>query len=175
MSYIDIRIPYEPGKQLGSAYNRAMETVEDWVLFLDHDVLLLNPNWYNACLAAIETVGHDAGWITCVTNRIGCRRQKSVPPGDHDDIVKHLAYAKQLWNVHGNKLEQEIGTQSPFSGFFILTHKKAWQDVGGFKDGFTTVDNDYHKRLHQAGYALYVMPGIYVYHVYTRKGLWKTF
>lgn len=165
---IDVRIPFEPGKQLGFAYNRAMETIKDWVLFLDHDVLLCNPAWYTICQDAINQVGHMAGFITCMTNRIGCSCQQDTGcPGN--DIKEHLLHAQTLQAAHRGELKKTSISDTPFSGFFILTHRRAWKDAGGFIDGFLGVDNAYYRAVSKAGYKTYVLPGLYVYHTYRLK------
>lgn len=177
MSYIDVRIPYEPNKNLGLAYNRAFETVDDWILFLDHDVFLLNPNWYHISQEAIKQVGHNAGFITCVTNRIGNPNQR-VPAyatgACGDDITAHSQYARQLYEKHGNNIRDitEISKIWKLSGFFILTHKQAWKDAGGFADGFLGIDNIYGDAIINAGYSVYLIEGLYCYHRYWRD--WKT-
>lgn len=170
--FIDVRIPYEPGKYLGSAYNRAMETVKDWALFIDHDVLVrCNPKWYEICQDAIRETGHSAGFITCVTNRISPLTTNQFHPihPDTDDIITHLKTAKELWDKVGLGLREIPPTTKPFSGFFLLTHKKAWEDVGGFIEGFLGVDNDYSVKIESAGYKRYVIGGLYVYHTYRKK------
>ena len=170
--FIDVRIPYEPGSHLGAAYNRAMETVKDWALFLDHDVLVrCNPQWYEICQQAIREVGHTAGFITCVTNRISPLSTNQFMPAspDTDDIKTHLGIAKKLWDRAGLNLREIPLTTKPFSGFFLLTHKKAWLDVGGFIDGFLGVDSDYSLKIERAGYKRYVIGGLYVYHTYRMK------
>jgi hypothetical protein len=65
---IDVRIPFEPGGKLGEDYNRIMrETPHDWVLLLDHDVILsVNPIWYWICQQAIQN--YCFGMATCYTN-----------------------------------------------------------------------------------------------------------
>ena len=90
--YIDVRIPWEPGRRLGYACNRMMKTVEDWVLILDWDVLLLNVNWYDMCLKAIEKVGHNAGLISFLTKRIGCPLQKA-------GVLKTPIILQYTWNM----------------------------------------------------------------------------
>lgn len=175
---MDIRIPYFEDMQLGRAYNIAMETVNDWVLFVDHDLMIpLNPYYYNACKMAIHELGHRAGWITCKTNRIACASQLCREAPKTNDIFEHMRHAKQLWRKHGKAyIKQNEGGKAngaPFSGFFMLTHKKAWQDVGGFKDGFLGVDNDYYKKLLEYGYDTYVLQGVYVYHLYGLKKKWN--
>ena len=44
--WIDVRIPYDENNHLAAAYNRALkESSAAWILFLDHDVFLLNPRY----------------------------------------------------------------------------------------------------------------------------------
>jgi len=177
---MDIRIPYAKDKQLGKAYNLAMRTVSDWVLFMDHDILHLNPHYYDVCLAVIKKVGHEAGWISCMTNRIACEAQWCREAPKNDDIMSHMKHAKVLWEKYGPALIEvgngnmyKMALFTGFSGFFMLTHKKAWEKVGGFGKGFLGVDNDYYMALIKAGYKTYVMPGIYVYHIYHNKQRWS--
>jgi len=189
MSFIDVKIPFEPGKRLGYAISRAMETVEDWVLILDHDVLVsLNPYWYQICQRAINEVGEDAGWITCVTNKIGCPLQKadySIEGGDYRynkdydsrTMDMHFALAEELYKNNCGKIKDitEIAKRWKLSGFFILTRKKVYMDVkekcGLPDDKFLGWDNYYNDRLLALGYKLYLMQDLYVYHGYKR--LWK--
>lgn len=174
---MQIIIPYAPDKQLGQAYNKAMETVKDWVLFIDHDIFLLNPEYYDACMNVIARVGHNAGWITAVTNRIACGLQLRPDAPQGDDILVHMAFAKKLWVEHGDSVEMiDINLPTPgFSGFFLLTHREAWERSGGFIDGFLGVDNNYFHALRKAEYNTYVMPGIYCYHLYRYKRLWNEY
>jgi len=165
----DIHVPYGSDGNLGAEYNRIMEGISDWVLFLDHDVLILNKHWYKSCSDAIDNKGHSAGWISCVTNRIYCPDQRRlVEPSD--DLNYHIEIANRCWEHYSDETYSPI-TNTPFSGFFILTHKKAWEDVGGFSDGFLGVDQDYYEKLIDKGYKSYIMPGIYAYHLHSKKRL----
>jgi glycosyltransferase involved in cell wall biosynthesis len=102
---IEIRIPWDSGGNLGAAYNRVMQTSVDWVCFLDHDILQLNPNWYLMCCNAVKKVGHDAGWITGMTNAIACSLQyKPHAPTNHS-VMAHMDFAKAEYNRHAEKLE----------------------------------------------------------------------
>lgn len=171
--------------ELGKAYNIAMKSVQDWVLFMDHDILHLNPYYYDVCTEVIKKLGHEAGWITCMTNRIACEAQWCREAPKSDDIMAHMKHAKHRWKEHGPVLLQISNGKgnmihngkrfAGFSGFFMLTHKEAWEKVGGFIDGFLGVDNDYYEKITKAGYKTYVMPGIYVYHIYRNKGNWDQF
>lgn len=169
---IEVIVPYRTGGNLGACYNDYMSRADDWVLFLDHDILILRPEWHAMCLNAIKEKGHRAGWISGVTNRIYCPDQRRRPPGDIDDIRALIQFSNGLYSMANDKLfTPESGV--PFSGFFILTHKKAWEAVGGFSNGFLGIDNDYYNRLMAAGYESWVMPGLFCYHIYDRKQLFK--
>lgn len=177
MSEIQVIVPWGKTNNLGSHYNRLMEKVDDWVCFLDHDILMLNPNWYHMCLSAIDRVGHTAGWITGVTNAIACPHQLDIPAPKGSNIEVHMRRAKQLYNKHGNTVTvmDQSTLRLPFSGFMILTHREAWEAAGGFMDGFLGVDNHYYTSVVKKGYSTYIMPGLYMYHLYGTKHLWKTF
>jgi len=168
---LDVRIPYLPNKELGRAYNDAMETVRSWVMFIDSDVFLrTQPKWYDICMEAIRRVGHDAGFITCVTNRIGCPAQRCGDAPKSDDIAEHIAYAEKRFQKYGYSTV-EIPRVRP-SGMLFITHKAAWQKAGKFPSGFLGVDNRYAGAVKNAGYKVYLMEGLYVYHSYKRE--WKT-
>lgn len=170
---IEIKIPYLEDMELGKSYNRCMMTAKDWVLFIDHDVMLsLNSAYYKICKKAIEDLGYRAGWITCKTNATGCGTQLAQDaPKDHN-IMEHIKYASDLWKKKKYVYRKINGIGGLLSGFFILTHKKAWEDAGGFKNGFYGVDNDYHERLITKGYEIYLIEGLYVYHIHTAKRRW---
>ena len=187
--FIDVKIPWEPGKKLGYAINRAMETVEDWVLILDHDVFLsLNPYWYDICINAIEKVGDSAGWITCSTNAIGCPLQRAnfsnaqmeclfSEKFDPANMLHHFNMAEAIYREHKGTIiditEQSIRWK--LSGLFILTRRSVYdhiKDTYGLPgDKFLGWDNYYSDRLHEAGYKIYLLKDLYVYHGYKR--LWK--
>lgn len=164
---IDVRIPYEPDGKLGEDYNRIMtETAHEWVLLLDHDVLILHANWYELCQRAIAQQP-NAGIITARTNNVACKDQvvRGAPAGH--DIEAHRRTAREFWRRDGFNLT-EI-RRHLIAGFFMLTRKAVWEKVGGFKPGFLGVDNDYHRRVAKAGFKVWRMDGLYCYHRRERK------
>jgi len=170
--FIETVIPYEPCKKVGFAFNRIMEKAHDWVLIMDHDLFLCNPMWYEAFLSAAVRLGHQAGWITAVTNRCASGAQKSDGcPSESDDLIDHIRWAEKVWKEHGDATVEGGGD----NGLTILTHKKAWEDAGGFNQAKGMhCDGDYYKRIIKAGYKTYRMPGNYVYHLGKRKfQVWK--
>lgn len=174
---IQIIVPWGADKNLGATYNRLMLNVTDWVCFLDHDILNVNPSWYHILLSVTKHLGHDAGWITGVTNRIACPYQYCPDAPKGDDILDHMRYAKRRFTTHEANayLIDPNAITLEFSGFMILTHRAAWEVAGGFCDGFLGVDNDYHKKLIAAEYRTYVLPGLYMYHIYGAKNQWQQF
>lgn len=168
---IDVRIPFDSNRnKLGSAYNRAMETVKDWALLLDHDIFLVNHTWHATCLDAIKSLGHRAGWISCRTNAVACPHQVIKGHLKNHDLNYHTEIAKKREIDYPGVYTDVTDAIVPLSGFFILTHRKAWEDAGGFPEGFLGVDNQYHRRLAKAGYRVFVMEELYCYHRYKR--LW---
>jgi GT2 family glycosyltransferase len=171
----DIVIPWGSDGNLGAAYNRAMKNATDWVCFIDHDILQVNPNWYTLLLNAISEVGRSAGFITATCNAIACPDQLRSEAPVSNDIVDHMRFAKRCETKYGSKPVQIDlrNMQIPFSGFMIATHKGAWRAAGGFKDGFLGVDNFYHMAITQAGYTSWLIPGLYMYHLYRTKLKWS--
>jgi len=179
ITHIHVAIPYAPNRRLADAYNKIMEeTDSEWVCFVDHDVYLATqPKWYQMCLNAVNQLeGQKIGWITAKCNRIGCKRQNYIVNPDPDDIKYHVGIAKKVYEQYGEIVSQ-LG-KTKLSGFFILTNKTAWKDVGGFKDqgkGLSKIDNDYSVRLRKEGYGQYIIEGLYFYHMWKKikKELYK--
>jgi GT2 family glycosyltransferase len=174
---IEVVVPYGEGMRLGQAYNDCINRARDWILMVDHDVwLATNPWWYEICLAAINKVGHNAGWITCRTNRIQADMQKApnVPSGD--DLNVHRDYARKLYNKNRGIVQNVTKIGKRFSGFFILTRRKICLSVGGFKTGtgLLHIDIDYYDKVKRAGFQMYLMADLYLYHGYHREFLGKS-
>lgn len=166
---IDVRIPYEPEGKLGWDYNRIMrETQYEWVLTLDHDVLLLNPNWYHICQLAVEQ-HPNAGLFTCKTNVKHSdtgQMDPNAPPSQCID--DHQEYAKSVWDTNG----MHVTPITKASGFFFLMSVKAWKSVGGFPGkGMFKEDWDYCRRIRPT-YEILRLDGLYVYHMKKRVGTW---
>lgn len=165
---INVCIPYDPEADLGREYNRLMrESQREWVLFLDHDVLLLNPHWHHICQEAIDKFP-DAGAFTAWTANTGSTAQKlawAPPPGS--SIEAHQKVARRLWEKRGYQLTDV--TAQPIAGFFLLTSVQAWRKAGGFPEGrLFGVDRKYQNCLTQAGLKIWRIDGLYVFHLRDR-------
>jgi GT2 family glycosyltransferase len=164
--------PSEKNKNLGWAYNNFMEMVhdDDWVCFLDHDAMFTIPNWYNClenAISAIEKDFSDIGLLTACTNRIGNVEQlifkKDSEEAKNHDIYFHRKVGHDLYKEHNLAVSV---AKNLISGVMILTSKKVWNATSKFKDGFLGVDNDYDRKVRNAGYKTVIMKGIYLYHWY---------
>ena len=169
---IDVKIPYSETGQLAEAYNEALtEGTSEWVLFLDHDVFLCNPRWYEMSLKAIETLKTDpkAFCVGCVAggSTKSTRSQLKILH-NIDSIDEHIKKAKQLYARYGNTLQPR---ETHVTGFFLLMNRQKAQEIGfrQFIPGnINKIDVDFGTRGLAAGYHNYAMPGLYVYH---RKGM----
>ena len=168
-------IPYCPkslGQDLGWAYNNFMENVadDDWVCFLDHDAMFTTMHWYHQ-LEEIVSENPDGGLFTVVTNRIGnpAQKFKGLHDPDNHDMRIHRKAGEAIKTRYGNKVT-DLTNEREISGLVMLVSKKVWQDVGGFKSGFLSVDNDMHRKCRDNGYKVYLMDGVYVYHWYRGDG-----
>jgi len=174
---IDIRIPFEPKGRLGKDYNRIMnETRQKWVLFLDQDILILNPCWYAICQEAIKKYP-DAGIFTAYTNRCGCRfsRLDNAPSRDHSMVIhKKFAHDLFLKNKYSVTLIDAEKIPDKINGFFMMTSRVAWEKAGKFRaTEMFGEDTEYHRRMIRCGLKCYRIDGIYVFHFPERaEGTW---
>lgn len=167
MADLIMTVPYAVNKKVGIAYNRIMQKLDGWVGFADHDIFFANPNWYELFQNAIDKLGQKAGFITCVTNRIGCQLQKQpkVDRNNHD-IHYHKKIAKQVYDESRDEIVDITDSQFPLSALVFVTHKNAWQKAGGFSEKHIGCDSDYCGKLKRNGYRLFIIKGLYVYHWY---------
>ena len=100
----------------------------------------------------------------------------SKPKPRGDDVGEHIEFSKKIWQKNRNKCT--VITKGAFiSGYWILTHKTAWEKAGGFKPGvpgkvFLGTDNYYMRDIMRQGYKVMRMDGLYIYHRYERVWVW---
>lgn len=163
----------EPGLDLGYAINELMERLrdDDWALILDHDLMITTRTWYRQLERAIREKP-DAGFFTCL--RWPAVNTWSTPGGVERtfDVRYHRQFGKTLAKANEGELVDvtdwtKLKPPEPTSGIFLVP-KKVWREVGGFKNGFKQIDHNFHKRVADAGYRVYLMRDVYMYHM---KGL----
>lgn len=156
--------PYSLERNLGAAYNAAMALVPEggWACFTDHDAMFTTREWYRQLVEAIE-FRPEAGLFAAVTNRIGAKWQRAPEANrDNHDIKYHRDIGKKRLVEHRSLLD--VTDTKGFGGVLMCLSKKAWQEAGGFADGLLCVDHSIHFRLRDAGYRIYLLESIYLYH-----------
>ena len=164
---IHIKIPFAEDMNLGRAYNQAFEGVaeNDWVGFLDHDVLLLTPDAINLMYEYTRNYP-EAGIFTCYTNRIHPLSIDQLLNGqlsENTSIDYHmqLAYNQKRFGLMVHEINHTI------SGFLMLVSKRTWNEIKFSESGKCLgVDNDYSAKVLDRGKKIYRMESVYVWHTY---------
>lgn len=160
-------IAYQAGN-LGAAYNAEMQLVPDghWACFLDHDAMFGTYEWHAQLEAGAES---GYGLMFAVTNRVACRWQRDRLFYAEDSLVKLRERAMFSSEMYGNQVEDithKTEADDLPGGVLMLTSKNVWQAVGGFKNGILGVDNDYFRKVRDAGFRIGLLKGLYVIHWY---------
>lgn len=163
-------VPYCPaqeGRNLGFAYNAAMERLreDDWACFLDHDACFTTREWYQQ-LEDITARLAEPCLLTSATNRVGCDWQVVTDVDcDNHSMSYHRVLGAREQARFGTQID-DVTDRSLMSGVVILLSKRTWRLLGGFRDGFLGVDNHLHQTARDKGLRVYLMRGVYVYHWY---------
>lgn len=175
---IDVKIPYDENNQLAAAYNLALqESYTDWVLFLDHDVFFCNPLWYEMCLETIRLLYEDPKAV-CVGCMSGGDRHKGWMNKNgepNDSIEHHIKQSKKYYQKYGNILKR---SDEHIPGYFMLLKREIAKELGFTQHrdkNINNIDRDFGLRVLNAGYHIYIMQGLYIYHRRGMKLLKKEF
>jgi GT2 family glycosyltransferase len=159
-------IPYgqeETEKNYGAICNKYCEMVpdNDWIIIRDYDTMWMT--WdYLPKIQKYITKYPNTGLFTTYTNRVGNLAQcfKGIISEDRD-IKNHVKIAKKLSDIESAK---EIKTS--ISGMVMIFKKSTWKEVGGFKDGILTVDNNFSKKILKSGKKILLLQSLYLFHYY---------
>lgn len=163
---VHIRIPYSIDKNLGRAYNIAMQSIPDgdWACLIDYDVQFLLPESIQILYTYADQADKDALY-TCYTNRIHPQSPQLLNGFLCDDA--DIRYHYQVAKAQKEKLYQVTPLETNISGFLMLLHKDLWQQFHFNEDGKCLgVDTEFSKRLLAASKEIYRMDGLYVFHQY---------
>lgn len=163
--YIKFVFPYSFEKNLGQAYNKEFEGLNDndWVCLTDADIMLLG-DYGNKMKTHIEK-NPDTGLFTCYTNRV--KKTKQLYGGEiceNDSLKYHATLSNQ---IHFFNLGKSKEITAPISGFLMLIKVEVWRKTGGFcNKGILNVDNDFSRKVEKVGYKIRLMQDIYAIHYY---------
>lgn len=153
-------------RNLGKAYNTAVDTAGEWHCFIDYDAMFVNPSYYRIMQGIIEKYP-EYDLFTCLTNRVGCPYQLADVDKENHDIRYHRKMAKRIEILNKDNEVTDITNKLPYlSGMMMLFSSFAYRQVDGFCDGFLGVDNDFHKRFKNAGLQVGLINTLYIYHWY---------
>jgi GT2 family glycosyltransferase len=148
---VHIKIPYSKEKNLGAAYNHAMQSVPDgeWACLIDYDVMFFPDG--ATILNNYAEVADKKSLYTCYTNRINPLSKMQLfceIISDNFDIKNHITRSR-IAKERAYKFTEITGD---ISGFLMLINKDLWNEVKFTEDlKCLGVDSDYCERLRKAG------------------------
>lgn len=160
-------VPYDLEKNLGRAYNETMRDIpeDDWCCLCDQDILFLTTDSGHILHGYAERYP-ESGILTCLTNRVSTLSHMQLLNGvvsENSDIRQHIPIAQRQKQLLYTVLE----IQKDISGFLMLISKKAWNKHKFSEDRKCLgVDTEYNRMIRAAGEKIYLMQGLYVFHIY---------
>lgn len=157
--------PYRQDKDLGAAYNRAMEMIPDGghACLMDIDAMFLTPQQPAIIEQYVEK--YPEAVLTCYTNRISplSRQLFNGHLNSNPDIKTHIGCAATL-QTKPMKVRM-IG--NAISGFLMIVPKSVWKKVPFVEGiGCLGVDTQFSRELHKRQIPILLMETIYVFHTY---------
>lgn len=158
-------MPFALDRNFGRACNETLATLPagSWAAIIDHDCMFTTPHWFAQMHEAIAAVP-DAGAFAVVTNRIAAPWQKAaegVIAGDDIHAHRKIGEARR----HSHRTLLDITETKGFGGVVTLLSRDAWAQTPGYADGLFCIDHSIFFRLKDAGRRVYLIEGLYVYHL----------
>ena len=164
-------IPYSTEKNIGGYYNSVMENLkndDDFACFVDGDTIFTTSNFGNQINDVVKRYP-DCRFFTCYTNRVGFKKQvHPMVDTNNNDMEYHRRIGSLLQETYWDLCDDlsDLKRSELISGMFLLVRKDLWREVGGFKSGMLSVDNDFHAKCIDINEKLLLMKGVYIYHWY---------
>ena len=160
--------PWSYCDNYGKTLNHYMELLpnnDDWAVIRDGDTMFLTEDWGKHFEEAINQVPH-AGIITCFSNRVGKnhgQRWKGIMSAD-PDIGQHRKLALRIRKRFRGRITR---LDRWIVGFCMAVKKSTWKRVPFPEDHrVLNVDKFFSKTLLSAGYTIYRMDDMLVFHYY---------
>lgn len=164
-------IPYN-SKGLKQAYNQCFNLLpspEDWAVLCDRDILWFQSDFIN-WIEDYVNLYPDAGMFTCYASR--CSYQWQIRRGTLDtlDMSYHVRQAKEIEKLHPQVKEMD----GNIAGHVIVIQKKTWLRLWPELESTPTIKNHdilgvdtlISKWMHANNLKIYLMRGLYVYHLF---------
>lgn len=166
---VHITTPYSIDKNLGQAYNAAMEIIPDGdaACFIDGDIAFTVPNYGHILSEYVNAYPDNV--LTCWTNRIhklSVGQQSECTSSDFEEVLRYA-----------DRIKEDRSTsviKGPVSGFLLVIPKKIWKntpfpEVNNYRPGdpnLLGVDNYFTNKIREKGIEILRMNGLIVYHGY---------
>jgi hypothetical protein len=170
MSFFHV-VPYSLNRQIATAYNEAVKLVPgniEWILFTDADIMFLTPN-YGHLIDDVLRRNPEPALYSAVTNRTHAKQfLGNEGYMQTSDMLRLRKLAIERCSEHGSQVTR---TGPPVSGYFMLFSRKVWEAVGGFQGkDMLGVDWAFSDAVHNAGYPIYRIEGMFVAHFHRLDG-----
>lgn len=156
--------PFSTKKNIGKAYNEAIEELPDdcYIVLRDGDTMFLTPDWGNQIERIIADNPEYSG-ITCMTNRLGLKECLIEGRMDNfNNMTDQIFIAKEQWRMHSTTVKP--GTVAP--GMLMIFHKSVWAKAGGFKENSILFDREFSAAVIKSGGRIGIAMGLYIFHLY---------
>ena len=149
----------------GDHCNKCLDLVgdDDWVLFIDSDMIFTTNNWLKQCYQAIEE-NPEVKMFSGVTNRTGCNLQKAEVDESTDDLAYHFKKGEEIYKSKSGVKLFDPNSFWRVSAFMLLIEKRAWEKAGKFRNGHQGTDNDIHQKFINHHIPVGIITNLYVYH-----------
>lgn len=164
-------VPYHAGG-LKQAYKQCFDMLpndEDWAVLCDRDILWFQPNFIEWIKDYIEA-HPETGMFTAYASRCSYEWQIRRGTKDTPDMRYHMQQASEVQKLHP-KVKPIDGN---VSGHVMVIKKAVWNQMWPHLEVTPTIKNHdvlgvdtlMSKWMHANGYPIYLMRGIYVYHLF---------
>lgn len=157
--------PFAIDKNLGKAFNEEFSRCPDgdWLCTTDIDVLLLTSDSINIMTRYTEL--YPDAMFLCRSNRSGSQQQRLGAHVSENDSIRYWTNAALQLQKYQYTVTQV--TDNIISGFLMLISKSIWNAVKFREDLMCLgVDRDFVGRFLNAGYKVYIMDEVIVWHTY---------
>lgn len=163
-------MPFDRDRNFGRACNEFLGLLPagSWGVIIDHDCMFSTPHWY-AQIAEAIACKPDAGCFAVVTNRIASPWQLATETVRLGDDIRAHRKAGEARRERRTLLD--ITETKGFGGVVTVVNRDAWAETEGYADGLFCVDHSLFFRMREKGRRIYLIEGLYVYHLRASSSL----
>lgn len=160
------RTIWDTQKNFGGCINREMELIpdsDDWVVWMDGDVMFLTAYWGKQIEDIIELHGHQYSLFGAMLSRCNVHHQlvNGICSDDYN-MINHVMAAEDLQDIHGTSVEP---TNGPIAAACMFFQKKTWEKIK-FVENTPYFDIIFSAQVRKHKMKMAVCEGLYLMHKY---------